>query len=237
MADLPSETWFIIVYLTVMWVAAALSFAMADQQATSHDPFRPDNAVMLLVDYQTGVLQGVQNRDPTVLKNQIVALADTAKLYDLPVVLTTADNEGPLGPLLPELQDRFPDVEVIDRSVVNAWEDPRVRDAVEQTGRENLIIGGISMEVCVTFPAVAAANDGYNVQAVLDATGAINELGREAALWRMQDAGVTPTTYNGIASELLHDWANEEGNDQAMQFMEHWAPYGYMVAGHQNAKG
>lgn len=209
---------------------------MADQPSTSEASFRPDNAAMLLVDYQTGVLQGVQTRDPTVLKNQIVALAETAKLYDLPVILTTADKEGPLGPLLPELEELFPDVAVIDRSVVNAWEDPRVREAVEETGRKNLIISGISMEVCVTFPAVSAANDGYNVQAVLDATGAINEPGREAALWRMQDADVTPTTYNGIASELLHDWANEEGNDQAMQFMQYWAPYGYMVAGHQNAK-
>lgn len=209
---------------------------MADQPSASEASFRPDNAAMLLVDYQTGVLQGVQTRDPTVLKNQIVALAETAKLYDLPVILTTADKEGPLGPLLPELEELFPDVAVIDRSVVNAWEDPRVREAVEETGRKNLIISGISMEVCVTFPAVSAANDGYNVQAVLDATGAINELGREAALWRMQDADVTPTTYNGIASELLHDWANEEGNDQAMQFMQYWAPYGYMVAGHQNAK-
>jgi nicotinamidase-related amidase len=208
---------------------------MADKPSTTDEPFRPDNAAMLLVDYQTGVLQGIQTRDPTTLKNQIVALAETAKLYDLPVILTTADNEGPLGPLLPELEELFPEVEVIDRSVVNAWEDPRVREAVEETGRENLIISGISMEVCVTFPAVSASRDGYNVQAVLDATGAINELGREAALWRMQDAGVTPTTYNGIASELLHDWANEEGNDQAMQFMKHWAPYGYMVESHQNA--
>jgi nicotinamidase-related amidase len=155
----------------------------------------------------------------------------------LPVILTTADKEGPLGPLLPELADLFPEVEIIDRSVVNAWDDPQVREAVEETGRENLIISGISMEVCVTFPAVSAAKDGYNVQAVLDATGAINELGREAALWRMQDAGVTPTTYNGIASELLHDWANEEDNDQAMQFMNYWPPYNYMVASHQNAKG
>jgi nicotinamidase-related amidase len=162
---------------------------MADDNATTDEPFRPDNAALLLVDYQTGVLQGIGTRDPTVLKNQIVALAETAKLYDLPVILTTADNDGPLGPLLPELQELFPEVEVIDRSVVNAWEDPRVREAVEETGRENLIIGGISLEVCVTFPAVSAARDGYSVQAVLDATGAINELGREAALWRMQDAG------------------------------------------------
>lgn len=208
---------------------------MANQPSTTDESFRPDNATMLLVDYQTGVLQGIQTRDPTTLKNQIVALAETAKLYDLPVVLTTADANGPLGPLLPELENLFPEVEVIDRSVVNAWEDPRVREAVEATGRDNLIIGGISMEVCVTFPAVSAAKDGYNVQAVLDATGAINDLGQEAALWRMQDAGVTPTTYNGIASELLHDWANEEGSDQAVQFMDYWPPYDYMVTSHQNA--
>ena len=147
---------------------------MADQPSASEVSFRPDNAAMLLVDYQTGVLQGVQTRDPTVLKNQIVALAETAKLYDLAVTLTTADKEGPLGPLLPELEELFPEVEIIDRSVVNAWDDPRVREAVEETGRKNPIISGISMEVCVTFPAVSAANDGYNVQAVLDATGAIN---------------------------------------------------------------
>lgn len=208
---------------------------MADQPSTPDEPFRPDNTAMLLVDYQTGVLQGVQTQDPTTLKNKIVALGNVAKLYDLPVVLTTADEEGPLGPLLPELAELFPDTETIDRSVVNAWDDQRVVDAIEETGRKNLIIGGISMEVCVAFPAVAAANDGYNVQAVLDATGAINRLGEEAAIWRMQDAGVTPTTYNGIASELLHDWANEEGNDQAMQFAEFWPPYEYLVQSHRTA--
>lgn len=208
---------------------------MRNQPHTDDERFSPDDAVMLLIDYQTGVLQGMQNRTPSTLKNQILALAETAKLYDIPVVLTTADRDGPLGPLLPELAAIFPEVEVINRSVVCAWDEPRVREAIEETGRENLIISGVSMEVCLTFPAVEAAKDGYNVQAVLDASGAINELGREAALWRMQDAGVTPTTYNAIASELLHDWANEEGEDQAQQFMDYWQPYNYMVASHQNA--
>jgi nicotinamidase-related amidase len=209
---------------------------MAEQPSTTDESFTPDNTAMLLVDYQTGVLQGVQTQDPIALKNKIVALANVAKLYELPVILTTADRNGPLGPLLPELEELFPETEIIDRSVVNAWDDPRVVEAVEETGRENLIIGGISMEVCVTFPAVSASRDGYNVQTVLDATAAINRIGEEAALWRMQDAGVTPTTYNAIASELLHDWANEEGNDQAMQFAEFWAPYAHMVNNHQNAR-
>lgn len=208
---------------------------MATQSTPNDDRFSPDDAALLLIDYQTGILQGIQNRNPSTLRNQILALAETAQLYDLPVILTTADREGALGPLLPELEAMFPETEVIDRSVVTAWDDPRVRDAVEETGRDNLIIGGVSMEVCLTFAAVQAANDGYNVQAVLDASGAINDLGREAALWRMQDAGVTPTSYNAIASELLHDWANEEGNDQAQQFMNYWQPYNYMVASHQNA--
>jgi len=209
---------------------------MGNHPSSDGERFSPDNSVMLLVDYQTGVLQGMQNRNPSTLKNQILALAETAKLYDVPVVLTTADREGPLGPLLPELEAMFPEVEVINRSVVCAWDDPRVREAIEETGRENLIISGISMEVCLTLPAEAAAKNGYNVQAVLDASGAINELGREAALWRMQDAGVTPTSYNTIASELLHDWANEEGDEQAQQFRDHWPPYDYMVASHQNAR-
>lgn len=217
-----------------MGVVPLRSIAMADKPTPADEPFRPNNTAMLLVDYQTGVLQGVQTQDPTALKNKIVALANMAKLYELPVILTTADKEGPLGPLLPELAELFPETEIIDRSVVNAWDDPRVVEAVEETGRDNLIISGISMEVCVTFPAVSAATDGYNVQTVLDATAAINRLGEEAALWRMQDAGVTPTTYNGIASELLHDWANDKGNDQAMQFAEFWPPYDYLINSHQN---
>lgn len=97
-----------------------LPVALADQPSTTDERFSPDNAAMLLVDYQTGVLQGVQTQDPTALKNQIIALAETTKLYDLPVILTTADKEGPLGPLLPELTELFPEVEIIDRSVVNA---------------------------------------------------------------------------------------------------------------------
>jgi nicotinamidase-related amidase len=134
----------------------------------------------------------------------------------------TADSEGPLGPLLPELREIFSDVAVIDRSVVDAWAGPRVKRAVEETGRENLIIGGISMEACVTSPAVSASRDAYNVQAVIDATGAINRLGEEVAFWRMQDASVTPTTYSAVASELRHDWASAEGDEQVMQFTEFW---------------
>lgn len=210
---------------------------MADQPSTADERFRPDNTAMLLVDYQTGVLQGVQTQDPTALRNKIVALAETAQLYDLPVIVTTADKEGPLGPLLPELREIFSGLEVIDRSTVDAWADSRVREAVEETGRENLIIGGLSMEVCQAFAAESASQAGYNVQAVIDASAAINRLGEEVAFWRMQDAGVTPTTYNGIASELLHDWANEEASEQAMQFTEYWQPYDYLVTGHQNARG
>lgn len=208
---------------------------MAEAPPAADERFSPDNAAMLLIDYQTGVLQGIQTQQPSVLKNNIVALGNVAKLYDIPVVLTTADREGPLGPLLPELEELFPEVNVIDRSVVNAWEDERVVDAVEEIGRENLILSGISMEVCVTFPAVSATRDGYNVQVVLDATGSVNRLSEEAAIWRMQDAGVTPTTYMAIASELLHDWANEEGPDQAMQFSEHRPFYNYLVNSYQSA--
>lgn len=210
---------------------------MSDKTNGTDASFTPENSAMLLVDYQTGLLQGIRTQEPTALKNNIVGLAKVAELYDIPVILTTADATGPNGPLLPELEEMFPEVEVIDRSVVNAWEDPRVVDAVEATSRRNLILSGISMEVCVTFPSVSATRDGYTVQAVLDASGSMNRLSQQAALWRMQDGGVTPATYMSIASELLHDWANEEGPDQAMQFADHRPFYDYLIAGHQSTDG
>lgn len=208
---------------------------MSERPDATDERFTPDNAAMLLIDYQTGLLQGIRTQEPTPLKNNVVALAEVAKLYDVPVILTTADAEGPNGPLLPELRDLFPEVEVIDRSLVNAWDDPRVVAAVEETGRENLIVSGIAMEVCLTFPAESASRDGYDVQAVLDASGAINHYGEQAALWRMQDADVTPTTYNGILSELLYDWATEEGPEQARQFGEFRPFYGYLMDSYGNA--
>ncbi|ADQ69235.1 nicotinamidase-like amidase [Halogeometricum borinquense DSM 11551] len=182
--------------------------------------FNEDDTALLLIDHQTGLLQGVENQDTVSLRNNVLALAEVAKLYDLPVVLTTSRAEGPNGPLLPKLNEMFPEVEVIDRSLVNAWDDPAFVEAVEETGRSNLIMAGILTEVCVAFPAISAAQEGYNVQAVLDASGSLNDRAEQAAMSRMEQAGVDLTSWFTVSSEMLKDWTKDVAPEQAAHFSE-----------------
>ncbi|AFK21607.1 hydrolase (plasmid) [Haloferax mediterranei ATCC 33500] len=194
--------------------------APTDTDDKSSPFFDEDDAALLLIDHQTGLLQGVENQDTVSLRNNVLALAEVAKLYDLPVVLTTSRAEGPNGPLLPKLNEMFPEVEVIDRSLVNAWDDPAFVEAVEATGRSNLIMAGILTEVCVAFPAISAAQEGYNVQAVLDASGSLNDRAEQAAMSRMEQAGVDLTSWFTVSSEMLKDWTKEVAPEQAAHFSE-----------------
>lgn len=176
--------------------------------STSHDVLTPDNAAMLLIDHQVGLLQCVRTQDPVNLKNNILALAKLAKIFNFPVVLTSSGAKvTPNGPLMPELVEMFPGNEVIDRTLVNAWHDPAFVGAVERTGRKKLIMAAISTDVCLTFPALSAVKAGYDVYAVVDASGTWDSLSEQAALLRMSSAGVTTIGWVAVAAELQTDWA------------------------------
>ncbi|MDR3565279.1 MAG: isochorismatase family protein [Negativicutes bacterium] len=162
-----------------------------------------DNAVLLLVDHQVGLISGV--RDTTVgdLKHNVVALAKAAKTLGIPVIITATMPEGMWGPTMPELTDALPGVQVLNRTMINAWDDPAVKAAIEKTGRTQVLIAGVSLEVCAAFPALSAKAEGYDTRVVLDASGTFNDAKRTTGLQRLQGAGVPVTDYATAAVEML----------------------------------
>lgn len=169
-----------------------------------------NNAAMLLVDHQTGLLSLVRDIDPDKFKNNVLATADLAKYFNLPTILTTSFETGPNGPLVPELKEMFPDASYIARpGNINAWDNEDFVKAVKATGKKQLIIAGVVTEVCVAFPALSAIEEGFDVFVITDASGTFNEITRDAAWRRMEAAGVQLMTWFGAAAELHRDWRND----------------------------
>lgn len=169
-----------------------------------------NNAAVLLVDHQAGLLSLVRDIEPDRFKNNVLALADLAKYFQLPTILTTSFETGPNGPLVPELKALFPDAPYIARpGQINAWDNEDFVKAVKATGKKQLIIAGVVTEVCVAFPALSALEEGYEVFVVTDASGTFNALTRDAAWDRMSQAGAQLMTWFGTACELHRDWRND----------------------------
>ncbi|HCR61376.1 MAG TPA: hydrolase [Serratia liquefaciens] len=169
-----------------------------------------DQAAVLLVDHQAGLLSLVRDIDPDRFKNNVLALGDLAKYFNLPTILTTSFEDGPNGPLVPELKAQFPDAPFIPRpGQINAWDNDDFVKAVKATGRKQLIIAGVVTEVCVAFPALSALNEGFEVFVVTDASGTFNELTRQSAWSRMEAEGAQLMTWFGVACELHRDWRND----------------------------
>ncbi len=169
-----------------------------------------DDVTVLFVDHQTGLLSLVRDFDPDKFKNNVLALGDLAKYFKLPTVLTTSFEDGPNGPLVPELKKLFPDAPFIPRpGQINAWDNEDFVRAVRATGKKQLLIAGVVTEVCVAFPALSAIEEGFEVFVVADASGTFNEVTRDSALSRMTAAGVQLMTWFGVACELHRDWRND----------------------------
>jgi nicotinamidase-related amidase len=169
-----------------------------------------DDAVVLLVDHQAGLISLVQDHAPAEFKNNVVALGDVAKFFDLPTILTTSFENGPNGPIVPELKERFPDAPFIARpGQINAWDNEDFVKAVKATGRKQIIIAGVVTDVCVTFPALSALEEGFDVFVVVDASGTFNEVVRDAAITRMAQAGAQIVNWFSVACELHRDWRND----------------------------
>ena len=169
-----------------------------------------DNAAVLLVDHQTGLLSLVRDIDPDKFKNNVLALAAAAKYFNLPTILTTSFEQGPNGPLVPELKELFPDAPYIARpGQINAWDNEDFVKAVKATGKKQLIIAGVVTEVCVAFPALSTLEEEFDVFIVTDASGTFNHLTRDAAWNRMSQAGAQLMTWFGLACELHRDWRND----------------------------
>ncbi|GGZ51278.1 hydrolase [Streptomyces inusitatus] len=175
------------------------------------EPVTRENAAVVLVDHQVGLLSGVRDIPVAELKHNAAALARAATALGIPLVVTTTAADSMWGPTAPELVEALPaGQEIIDRSSVNAWHDDRVREAVEATGRQKLIFAGVSLEVCAALPAYAATAAGYDAYVAVDASGTFSQAKREAGLARMQQAGVILSDYATLMVEALGDNAAPE---------------------------
>jgi nicotinamidase-related amidase len=169
-----------------------------------YDRLTRENAVLLLVDHQVGLYTGVRDIDTLELKHHVVGLAKAALALKVPVIVTTT-TESMWGPMIPELAEALPGIQRIERTTVNAWDEPRVVAAVKATGRKKLIVTGVSTDVCLAFPAISAIADGYSSYAVIDASGGFSKTQVEMGVLRMQQAGVIPVGYSNVAVEILAD--------------------------------
>lgn len=171
----------------------------------TYDPLTADNAALVLVDHQVGLMTGVRDYSTGELKHNVVALAKAAQALKLPIVVTTTARDSMWGPTFPELVDALPGIEIIDRSTVNAYDDERVANAIEATGRKKLIFAGISLEVCAAFPAMTAVARGYDAYVAVDASGTFSETKHQVGLLRMMQAGVILSDYATLMVEILKD--------------------------------
>jgi nicotinamidase-related amidase len=154
---------------------------MSSLDKKSDSRLTPENSALLLVDHQTGLCSGVANHSQPEFLNSVLALAHIGKVFGLPTIISTSFSEGPNGPLISEVAEMFPDIPVIHRpGEINAWDNPDFVAAVKATNRRNLIIAGVSTEVCVAFLALSAVKEGYGAYAVIDASG-----GPGMRLWPM----------------------------------------------------
>ncbi len=169
-----------------------------------------NDAAVLLVDHQSGLLNMIQDYSPSEFKNNVLALANIAKFFNLPTILTTSFENGPNGPLVPELKEILPNAAYIPRpGQINAWDNEDFVRAVKATGKKQLIIAGVVTDVCVAFPTLSAIEDGYDVFVVVDASGTFNQAVRDAALMRVTHAGAQLMNWFSVACELHRDWRND----------------------------
>ena len=174
-------------------------------KATPYIPLSSDNATLVLVDHQVGLLTGVRDITVAELKSNVVSLAKAMRILKVPIIVTTTGRDSMWGPTFPELVSALPGINIIDRSSVNAWDDPAVAAAIEATGRKKLIFAGVSLEVCAAFPAITAVGRGYDAYVPVDACGTFSQTKREAGLIRMLQAGVILSDYATLAIEILKD--------------------------------
>lgn len=190
----------------------------------------PDNCVFVFVDFQPQMFFGVANIDRKTLENNVLILAKTAKAFGIPAILTAVETLGYSGYTMPQLLDVFPDQTPIERSTMNFWEAPSVLAAIEATGRKNLVIAALWTEACLTFPAMQALADGYNVFAVEDACGGTSVMAHAAGMRRIEAAGVVPMTAIQTLLEMQRDWARKEHYGEVMEIVkEHGGAYGQGV--------
>lgn len=176
-----------------------------------------------MIDYQPQMAFGVVSIDRQSLKNNAVALANAAKLFQVPTILTSVETESFSGFIWPELLDVFPKNDVIERSSMNSWDSQLVRQHVDNTGRKKLILAGLWTEVCINMCAFSAMQDGYEIYVVEDACGGTSEIAQQSSMNRMQQAGVVSVTWQQILLEWQRDWARKDTYDGVMNIVKEFS--------------
>jgi nicotinamidase-related amidase len=189
------------------------------------------------VDLQEGLYNLARDQDPTRYRDQIIAHAAIGKLFDIPVVLTTSDEVGPNGPLPAEIVDMYPDSPLIVRpGEVDAWDNADFQAAVKATNKSQVILAGITTDVCTTFLALSLRAAGYSVWANVEASGTTSQLVRDTANSRMQQAGVQLVSLFSIVCDLMRDWRDTPGAVEVIPWLDTYYPiYGYLARQHKFA--
>jgi nicotinamidase-related amidase len=189
----------------------------------------PNDSIVVFIDHQPQMFFGTGSGDRESIINAAAGLATTARIFDVPAVLTTVAADSFSGPILTELTDALPGVKVIDRTTMNAWEEPRVVEAVKASGRTKLVLAGLWTEVCVVMPALSALSQGYQVYVVTDACGGVSPEAHQYAIERMVQAGVAPMTWMQVLLELQRDWARTNTYKEVMDLLKAHSAYGQGV--------
>ncbi|MFU1476175.1 hydrolase [Roseovarius sp. C7] len=197
----------------------------------------PDDAVMLLIDHQSGLFQTVNDMPMTALRRHAGALASIATLADIPVITTASVPQGPNGPLIPEIHANAPHAKYVARKgEINAWHNPEFVKAVEETGRKTLIIAGTITSVCMAFPAISAIADGYRVFVVIDASGTYSKMAEEITLARVVQAGAVPMDTAAVASEIQRTWQRDDAEKWAEVYTQIFPEYRLLIESYQKAR-
>ena len=188
--------------------------------------FKSHSAALVFIDYQVGTMQLIKNQTPgTALRNALM-LAKTALAFNMPIVVTSSQQDQIQGPIAGAIQRAIPaayKARVKRAGIVDAWNDPNFKNAVQATGRRQLIMGAVTTDICLVFPAISAVEDGYEVQAVLDASGSPFEIGEDTSRRRMERAGVWLTSANTMVAELVQDRRTPQGT-KIMPLLQASAP-------------
>ena len=190
----------------------------------------PDNCVVTLIDLQPQMLFGVASFDRQAIINNNVALSKAARVFDMPVVLSTVETKGFSGNMWPQIQAIFPKQTPIERSTMNAWDDENFVAAVKKSGRKKIVLSGLWTETCVTLPTIQALHDGYEIYVVEDCCGDVSQLAHNNAMKRVVQAGAKPVTALSVMLEWQRDWAHHDTYDAVMDIVKtHCGAYGVGV--------
>jgi nicotinamidase-related amidase len=190
----------------------------------------PDNCAVAFIDHQAQMLFGVSNFDRQSIINNTVALAKAARIFDVPVVLSTVETKSFSGNMWPQLKAVFPGREPIERSSMNSWDDPKFVNAIAKTGKKKIILAGLWTETCIALPTVQAIHDGYEIYVAEDCCGDVSQLNHDNAMRRVIQAGAKPVTALSTMLEWQRDWAQRETYDAVMDVVKnHFGAYGIGV--------